>query len=105
MNPPLVTAVLTPDSPLRAVFPHGSIPLAAPGTRMCYLGGAKHSSECYFLAVRQLSPDQIAKMAEMMATAGQGTKEEALKHLASAAELPIRKIHVESVGVSLRAFI
>lgn len=101
----LITGHLTKESPMRAVFADGMIPLTRPRTTLAILGNDPTPQEVYFLALKQCSAEQLERMAEMMSEMGQGLKEEALAYLQHELEMPIRAHNLSGAGMSLRAFI
>jgi hypothetical protein len=101
----MISATLKKDSPLRAIFPNGIIPLTTPNTHKARLGAAIVPEEVFLLAVRQCTQEQRAALAQRAADLGQGPFEEALAVINSAMEIPVRALHVSHVGMPLRAFL
>lgn len=83
------SARLTQESPLRAVFPDGIIPLARDGAEAVALGEG-WTEQCFFLSLTDCTPEQRAAIAAMTATMGGVSQEDALAKLNASAELPVR---------------
>lgn len=106
-TPQLTAATLAKDSPMRAAFPDGVIPLSRPDTVLAQLGegNERHTADVYLLALASCTAEQRDAMACLMASMGQGSVEEARAFLESSPEVPVRKHNVSSVWFSLRNFI
>lgn len=101
----MITGYLKTDSPLRAIFTTGMVPLATPSTARAHLGDAKLTEEVYLIVVARLSTEQKQAMAKRMEEMGQGPFAEALAELEKSHEFPVRSSHFSGVGMPLAAFI
>ncbi len=99
-------ALLNASSPLHAAFPDGVFPLAKATTVTATLGDDKLPQQVWLLDVKKCTIVQLLGLAEVMAAAGQGTKDEITDYLAGVKELPIRTLHVSAVELGdLRQFL
>jgi hypothetical protein len=91
---------LTPESPLRSVFPDGFIPLSGPHSVTADLGEGpnRETARVFFIQLDACTSAQREAMAKMMVRMGQGTIEEARKVVWIEDTIPIREQNLTGVA-------
>lgn len=102
----MISGFLTPDSPLRAAFPAGIVPLLSPQRQKVRLGGLPEHHEVYFLAIGECTPEQLKGCALVMSQISkQGGPDQCLAYLSTAdAQVPIRAVNFTGVGLVHKEF-
>lgn len=92
---PLCIGVLAKDSPMRAIFPSGTVPLVSDVLMTATIEGDPTSQEYRVLLLQMDACTDVQKeaIAQVMSHEGRGTLEEARAHLATCKTLPIREMH------------
>jgi hypothetical protein len=95
---------LAAESPLRAIFANGFVPLAGPQSTMAKLGEPPHTqmTRVYMVDVKVCSAEQKEGIAQLMHRMGQGTIDEARSAIATNEPIPIREQNLNGVSFPLR---
>lgn len=98
------TGFLTEKSPLRAVFPNGTVPISSSHSIDAELGKGsnRHYSKVFFVVLGACTKEQREGIAKMMHGMGQGSLEEARKVVAIEETIPIREQNLTGVTFPLR---
>lgn len=101
-----ITGILAPSHFLRDIFPDGQVPLMSANPVPAVLGPASSPSQMvYMCPVKQLSSQQLGKIAISMAIQSDSTIEEAAEHLKTVDAIPFRAGHFIGVVMPLRLFL
>ncbi len=96
---------LKENSPLMKVFPSGYVPLISPLDEIAALGAANKPEKVFLSDPRKWEPEERAAAARFMVELGQGTLEQAQRHIDTTDKFPIRAMHFGSVSADLRLFL
>lgn len=93
------------DSPFYPIFPNGMCPIRnilVPDRAKC---GSEAPEDIYWLDISRVSPEQLDRIANIVAPQCGGSKEEFLVYVKEGGDVPLRAIHVGGVSTNIMAFL